>query len=209
MPGYLRTALNHFSPDVPTGWAYTLETTRNGRSMVERFDPSRPAGGQWTLLQLEGRSPSTEEFEKYAQSRPSAGSGGMQANFQRADIEPGSLKLISEDATRARFLGEFRAESAGADKMLAHLAITLTVNKALAYVEAYLLELKEPYWPVLTVKMNTLEVEATFSEPSESTSSLPVRQESHFVGRVLLISTEERLKLIYREFRPVSNVLSR
>ncbi len=202
-PDYLRTALNHFSPNVPAGWAYTLETTRNGQQMIERFDPARPPDSQWKLRQFQGRNPTADETEKYAQSRPSAGSGGMQANFQKDDIEPGSIKLIREDETRAEFEAQFRAESGGADKMLGHLQLKLTVNKQLAYIERYALSLKEPYWPVLAVKMNDLQIEATFSVPTATQPSLLASVESHFIGRILLISNEEKLRLIYSEFSAV------
>jgi hypothetical protein len=203
MPDYLRAALNRFSPAVPAGWAYTLTTTRNGELVIESFDPSRLPGGQWNLLQLQGRKPTTEELEKYAQSRPTAESGGPQSNFQRADIEPGSLHLVSEDAERAEFLGGFRDEASGADKMLAHLNLRLFVSKQQAYVEKSVLELKEPYWPVLGVKMNGLRVETTFSAPAGSRPSLPLAQESHFTGRILLVRTEEKLQLTFTDFRAV------
>src|SRR6478735_335210 len=93
-PAYVRSALAHFDPNPPSGWAYGLETSRNGQTMTEHFDPSRPTGGQWTLRQLQGRNPTSDELEKYIQSRPAAGSGGTQANFQKDDIEPGSIKLL-------------------------------------------------------------------------------------------------------------------
>jgi len=203
MPDYLRAALKQFSPTAPAGWAYTLTTTRNGEALVEEFDPSRPNGGQWNLLQCYGRKPTTEELEKYAKSRPTADSGGPQSNFQKADIEPGSLQLVSEDAERAEFLGGFRDEASGADKMLSHLNLRLFISKKQSYVEKCVLELKEPYWPVLGVKMNELRVETTFSSPSEARPSLPIGQQSHFTGRILLVSTEEKLQLAYADFRQV------
>ena len=203
MPDFLHAALSHFSPAVPAGWAYTLTTTRNGEPLVESFDPSRPPGGQWNLLQCHSRNPTTEEFEKYTQSRPTADSGGPQSNFQKADIEPGSLQLVIEDAERAEFLGGFREEASGADKMLGHLKLRLIVSKKLSCVQKYVLELKEPYWPVLGVKMNELRVETTFSSPTEDRPSLPITQESHFRGRILLVPTEEKLQVAYSDFRAI------
>lgn len=203
MPAYLRTALNQFSPSAPAGWSYTLTTTRNGETVVEQFNPARPPGGQWSLIQLQQRSPTAAELEKYAKSRPTADSGGPQSNFQRADIDPGSLKLVSEDANRAEFLGTFREESSGADKMLGHLNVRLVVSKQSSYVEKCTLELKEPYSPVLGVKMNGLRVETTFSPPESGRPSLPLTQQSHFTGRILLFSTEEKLQVAYADFSPV------
>lgn len=203
MPDYLRTALNHFSPTVPAGWAYTLATTRNGEVIVEQFDPSRPSGGQWNLLQYSGRAPTTDELEKYAKSRPTADSGGPQSNFQKADIEPGSLHLVSEDADQAEFLGGFREEASGSDKMLKHLNLRLIVSKKDAYIKRCVLELKEPYWPVLGVKMNQLRVETQFDAPASGHPSLPVAQQSHFAGRILLVPNEEKLQLAFSDFRQV------
>jgi len=70
-------------------------------------------------------------------------------------------------------------------------------------VERYVLELKEPYWPVLGVKMNQLRIEARFSAPDEGRPSLPVSVESHFTGRILLFANEENLSLIYSDFSSV------
>jgi hypothetical protein len=200
MPVYLHAALERFATDVPTGWSYTLATTRNGRQMVERFDATRPAGGQWSLLQLTGRAPTAEELEKYAQSRPTAGSGGPQSNFQKKDIEPGSLTLVREDDRRAEFDATFRDQASGADKMLGHLRLRLVVDKSAAYIEKTILTLAEPYWPVLTVKMNELKVETTYRAPVGDGPCLPVAQRSEFRGRMLLIATEEQLELIYSDF---------
>ena len=202
-PDYLRTALAHFNPNPPAGWAYAIETNRNDQTMVESFDPSRPPGAQWKLRQFQGRTPTVEELEKYTQSRPAAGSGGMQANFQKEDIEPGSLKLIEENEARATFSASFREQASGPDKMLGHLRMTLTVSKQPAYVERYVLELTEPYWPVLGVKMNQLRIESAFSAPAGDRPSLPLNLESHFAGRILLFANEEKLRLIYSEFRDV------
>lgn len=203
MPAHLRTALNRFVTDVPPGWAYTLTTTRNGQEMVERFDPSRPPAEQWRLITLFGREPTADEREKYLLSRPTSTGGGSHANFQRADIDPASLKLVSEDETIAVYEGEFREQATAGDKMLSHLILRLSVDKAAAYILRYTLQLKEPYWPVLGVKMNQLSVVAEFSPPHAETPSLPSAHASEFSGRMLLMRHEEKLTLKFEEFRRV------
>lgn len=209
LPDYVRTALAHFSPNPPAGWGYTLTTTRDDHRMVERYDPSRPPGGQWTLLQWLGRPPTVNETEKYARSRPQGGSGGTQASFTREDIEPGSLQLVREDAEWADFAGEFRTAATSSDKMLGHLRIRLTVHKSPAYVGKYRLELKEPYSPVLTLRMEELMVEATFAAPTATTPSLPAAQTSRFRGRFLVFPKTESLVLIYSDFTTPPTELSR
>jgi hypothetical protein len=200
IPGYLRTALTDFTPGVPPGWGCTITTTRNKDSLVERFDPSFATGPQWILLQCHGRAPTAKEQEKYLHSRPPGSSVGPQANFQKADIEPGSLALVREDAERAEFKGAFRQESTGADKMLGHLILHLTVNKTRPHIEKYTLSLAEPYSPVLGVKMDDLQVEATYSAPDAARPSLPLSHTSRFAGRIFFISTEEALLVTYQDF---------
>jgi hypothetical protein len=74
------------------------------------------------------------------------------------------------------------------------------VNKRLPHVEKFVLELKEPYNPVLGVKMRELRVQATFTPPTEGRPSLPATSHSHFVGRIFFIGTEENLVLTYADF---------
>lgn len=207
LPAYVHTALERFSPGVPVGWAYTLTTVRNDRSVTERFDPRLPGPAQWTLLQSDGNAPTAEALEKYQRARTAA-PGGTQANFSRADIEPGSLILTTEDQTTAEFSGRFRETSAGADKMLGHLKIRLRVDKHAQFITTYILELDEPYSPVLGVRMDELRVEAHFSAPAPGRESLPSTMTSRFSGRIFFISTQEDMRLTYRDYIAV-NQLSR
>ncbi len=200
-PAYLRTALDTFSTGQPAGWAYTLTTVRNERAITERFEPSRRAEAQWSLLETEGRPPTGDELEKYRRARAAA-PGGMQANFEKADIEPGSLMLVREEGDLAEFVGGFRETSTGPDKMLGHLQLRLKVDKRVPYVAAYILELKEPYSPVLGVKMTGLQVEARFSPPEANRPSLLQEMTSRFTGRIFFIPTGENLRLIYRDHAP-------
>lgn len=200
MPGYLRTALTDFHPGVPPGWACTITTTRNDSILVERFDASQAPGEHWTLLQFQGRAPTPKEQEKYRQSRPAGSIVGPQANFQKADIEPGSLVLANEDDERAEFKGSFRQESTGADKMLGHLVLHLTVTKRQPHIAKYILTLDTPYSPVLGVKMNELRVEANFTKPDPGHPSLPSTHTSRFAGRILFIPTKENLHVTFTDY---------
>jgi hypothetical protein len=202
MPGYVRAALAHFDTEVPAGWAYTLTTVRNNEARTTaRFDPARPPADQWTLLSLNGRAPSAKEAAQFARAR--AGSGPAttaQGTFRKGDIDPASVTLVTEDAERGEFLCTFREEATGADKMLGHLTLRLTVNKLQPHVEKFTLELKAPYNPVLGVKMRELLVQMSFSPPVGDRPSLPDFNRSHFVGRIFFIGVEEDLILTYADF---------
>lgn len=201
VPDYVRAALGKFNPAVPAGWAYTLTTVRNddARTTV-RFDPAKPPAEQWTLLELNGRAPTAKESAQYARSRTGGGnSASPQGTFQRGDIDPASITLISEDTDRGEFLCGFRAESTGADKMLGHLRLRLTVNKHQPHVEKFALELKEAYSPVLGVTMRELLVQMSFTPPAGDRPSLPAVNSSHFLGRIFFIGVEENLTLTYTD----------
>ena len=202
LPGFVREALAQFSAEVPARWAYTMTTVRNDVSTAERYDPTKLPGEQWTLLRFNGRPPTAEELGKYQRLRAANPSPATQATFTRADIEPGSLQPVREDAERAEFEGGFREESAGADKMLRHLRLRLTVNKRRPHVERFALELREPYMPILGVKMNELAVTMTFTPPAPDRPSLPAVNTSHFAGRIFFIGTEENLRVSYSDFAP-------
>lgn len=210
LPDYVRTALARFAPGAPTtGWAYTVTTVRNDARMVERYDPGRPPAARWQLLELDGRAPTPDELEKYARSRPQADSGGAQANFAREDIEPGSLELVRETGDESEWTASFREASAGPDKMLGHLALRLTVDKRTHHVAAYTLELREPYSPVLGVKMTRLVAVVRYDPPAGERPALPAVQTSRFAGRILFIPTEEDLEVRFTDYAPVPTKLSR
>ena len=200
MPDYLRVALKKFSPEVPAGWAYTLTTTRGEVTTSEHFDPSKPPDERWTLLRHNGAAPAPADLEKYARLKAANPTPASSAVFTKADIEPGSVELVREDDERAEFKCVFRAESAGADKMLSHLQLRLVANKRQPYIENYQLELLAPYTPVIGVKMNGLAVKVTFTAPLADRPQLPAVSTSHFQGRIFFIGTEENLRVEYSGF---------
>lgn len=201
VPDYVREALGKFSPEVPAGWAYTLTTVRNDDARTTaRFDPVKPPAEQWVLLELNGRPPSAKEGDQFARARATGGgSSAPQGTFQKGDIDPASITLVREDADRGEFACGFRAESTGADKMLGHLTLRLTVNKRQPHIEKFVLALKEPYSPVLGVKMRELLVQMSFTPPTAGRPSLPAVNSSHFLGRIFFIGVEENLTLTYTD----------
>lgn len=210
LPDYVRAALARFTPGAPTaGWNYTVSTTRNEARMVERYEPTRPPAARWQLLELDGRAPTADELEKYARSRPRAESGGAQANFAREDIEPGSLQFLGETEAASEWSARFREASAGPDKMLGHLTLRLTVDKRTAHIAACTLELKEPYSPVLGVKMHELVATTRYLPPAEGRPPLPAQQISRFAGRILFIPTQENLDVRFSDYTPAATKLSR
>ena len=174
-PDYLHAALEKFMPEPPKNWAYTLTIERDGSQTTERFDPSKPPAGQWSLLRIDGHAPDPGDLEKYFKYKASQAPGVMPAAFNKGDIEPGTVKLVHEDDDRAEFTCGFREQSTHGDKMLGHLGLLLTIDKHRHYVEKFTMRLGAPYSPVLTVKMNELVITMNFAPPNDRQPSFPAQ----------------------------------
>ncbi len=197
-PAYFGAALAQLGSEVPPGWAYTLTTTRESDTTVERYDPSRPKDEQWTLVSRNGQVPTADEIKSY-RSYKTTNAPSMRATFQRGDIDTGQAVLLREDAAHATFRCPFREDVD--DPLLKHMAIELTVAKQPPLVEKSVLQLKEPFSPIIGIKMTELRVEMTFSPPADGHPGLPLSAVSHFRGRLLLFkSIAEDLRVTYSEF---------
>ncbi|WP_415907725.1 hypothetical protein [Oleiharenicola sp. Vm1] len=202
LPAYFGEALARFTSDAPRGWAYTLTTTRGGETSVERYDPSRPHGGEWTLLQRDGRAPTADELERYLRYKASSTPPTARATFEKGDLDRGTFQLLREDATTAEFRGRFRADLK--EPLLAHVVLDLKFAKQPAAVETFTLRLAEPFSPTLGVKMTELEVAMEFSPPTADRPSLPRASRSRFRGRLFFFKTiEEDLRIVYSDFTRV------
>ncbi len=203
VPAYVREALSHFISDAPKGWAYTLTTTKDGDTSIERYDPAQPIGAQWTLLQRNGRPPTDDERRRYTQYKTGTTQGSTRAaTFEKSDIDFGSMRLVHEDAARAEFESRFRE---GDDKMLAHFVVNLTVAKQPAMLEKFALRLAAPFSPVIGVRMKELFVDMTFSPATADRPSLPLTSTSRFHGRFMLFkSIDEEISIAYSDYTRVA-----
>jgi hypothetical protein len=203
LPPYFAEALARFSSDAPRGWAYTLTTTREGETSVERYDPSRPKGGEWMLLLRDGRAPTAEEIERYLRYKASSTPPTARATFEKGDLDRGTFELVREDENTAVYRGRFRQDLS--EPLLAHLALELKFTKHEPAVESFALRLLGPFSPALGVKMHELEVTMDFSPPTADRPALPRESRSRFRGRLFFVkSIEEDLRIRYTNFERVT-----
>lgn len=202
LPAFFGDALAQFTSDAPRGWAYTLTTTRGDETSVERYDPSRPKGGQWTLLQRNGRAATADEIERYLRYKASSTPPTARATFEKGDLDRGTFKLLRDDATTAEYRGRFREDLK--EPLLAHLVLDLKFAKHPAAVQSFTLRLNAPFTPALGVKMTELEVSMDFSPPTAERPSLPRESRSRFRGRLFFFkSIEEDLRIAYSDYARV------
>ncbi len=202
LPAAVQSALARLGTEPPAGWACTLTTRRAGHIAIERFDPAQPAGHQWSLLQTDGRPPTAQESDRYQRYRETTNSTTPHPVFKRGDIDAGSARRVREDQHEAEYTFSFREGLA--DTLLAHLRLTLTVDKAQGVATRSRLSLREPYSPVIGLRVDQLELTTELQAPSTNQPQLPSRLISQFHGRFLYFKEiEETLEITYSDFMPV------
>lgn len=198
LPAYLQTAFARMTTDAPRGWACTLRTTRGDEVTLERYDPSRPKGGEWTLLERNGRAPDAAELERYRRYK-AANSPPSRASFEKGDVDLTSAVLAREDGERAEFQLLFRSDVSA--PLVAHLALVLVIDKRAAVVEQFTLRLRAPFSSGLGMRMTELVATTHFSPPAGDHPPLPRETVSRFRGRMFfLLPVEEDLRVEYADY---------
>lgn len=198
LPAYFHAAFARLATDAPRGWAYTLRTTRGDEVSVERYDPSRPKGGEWTLLERNGRTPDAAELERYLRYK-AGNTPPSRATFEKGDIDLGTAVLAREEAAEAEFQMLFREDVSA--PLLPHLALVLIVDRRTQTVGQYTLRLRGPFSSGLGMRMLELVATTRFNPPGDGRPALPRETVSHFRGRLFfLLPVEEDLRVEYSDF---------
>lgn len=188
-PPWLELALSRL-PEPASAWTSTctLEIERNGQRSVESFDPHATPAARWTLVTRQGVPPTPGELAAYRQSRADPASTPAPTSLTAGQIDLNSLELVRESSTHATLTGGFTEEAAATDKLLARLTVTLLVRKEPAAVVYYRLDLRQPFSPLIGVRMHELEAGAEFGPDGAIRRSW-----SRFRGRVFLRAVQERV----------------
>lgn len=201
LPAYFHAAFARLTTDAPRGWAYTLRTMRGDGVTVERYDPSRPKGGEWTLLERDGRAPDAAELERYLRYK-AANTPPSRATFERGDIDLGTAVLAREEAAAAEFQMLFREDVSA--PLLPHLALVLIVDRRTESIREYTLRLRAPFSSGLGMRMQELVATTRFTPPEDGRPALPRETVSHFRGRLFFLFTvEEDLRVEFSDFERV------
>jgi len=110
---------------------YTRESTNNNESKVEHFDPSR-GDAPWTLLSVNGRPPSAELLESYADGAEKRLDRQHPLEFDLLGrVEPDTWALVRESEDEAVFSFRLRLDpDENLDvRLLDKISSTLTLDK--------------------------------------------------------------------------------
>jgi hypothetical protein len=186
-PVDLARALETFHSDPPRGWSFTQTTAAEGKSTVERFDAAKPEFDRWSLLQKNGRTPTTAELQDYGEGRSRRSRTGTAPKL--ADqLVVDAVETLSDTPERVTYRCPLRPGESR-DKTAHFLRATLVVHKPTHTVESVELANIETFSPTFGVKIVTLKTQMTYSLPTGDVPSLPQKVTTHVRGSAFIFKS--------------------
>ncbi len=199
-PPELARALDGFRTGGPKGWAFVQSTASEERSLVERFDPLQPDHLKWTLESKNGRSPTPDETIQYRREQTRR-TGGETAPDVLGQIVRDSCTLLERSADRSQW--RFDLAPGGGDDMSAeHMHLTVTLHEPSNTIERVVLASREPFSPVLGVKVAEARTTIEYSLPDNERPSLLQRITVRVRGRAFFFkSLDSDMVVTYSDYR--------
>ena len=183
----LEAALKIFSSEPPRGWSFTQTTVAEGQSTVERCDATRPEFDRWTLVQKNGRAPTTEELKDYNEGRSRRSRAGTAPKLgEQLDLT--TVEIVVQTAERATYRCRLRPGESR-DQTAPHLRATLVLHKPTRTIESVELANAEPFAPTLGVKIAQLKTVMTYTLPAGDRPALPEKVTTRVRGRAFLFKS--------------------
>lgn len=195
-------ALKSFRAEGAKGWSFVQSTATRSQTIVERYDPSKPEFTRWTLLQMNGKSPTEKETRDYAEKQ-SRRSNNDTAPDVTKQLDLGSASRLRDDAERAVY--RFHLTAGGNDDTSAkYMVATFTFHKPSATITQVELANTEPFSPMLTVKIEEARTVISYSSSSADRPSLLERITVHVRGRAMWFkSLDEDMTVTYSDYKYV------
>ncbi len=188
-------------------WAFTQvmrRTDRAGGDTIARFDPSKPTGEKWELIQLRGRTPSNAEADRWCKRRSSEVSqSDGRALTDLLDLENASVAL--QTSTSVRFKVPLKKNT---------IARVPTEN-FIAYVEIDPKDQSIQRFSVFlrqairlaggAAEIRSAQGEVTFQTVDQSASTRPTRITASGSGQALFKKVNRSGEIIYTDQRRVKS----
>ncbi len=203
IPAELAEALRKFRSDPPPGWSYTQTTVAEGRSTVERYDATRPAFARWSLLQKDGRLPTPEELQAYAEQRSRWSRSGTAPGITD-QLNPDSFELAEESDDRAVYHARLRPGDGG-DRTAHYLRVTLVLHQPSQSIESVELASTGPFRPALGVRIESMRTVLRYQLPAADRPALPQSVTTSVRGRAFVFkSLDADMTVTYSDFARAS-----
>ena len=173
------------------------------RTVVERFDPAKPAAQRWTLVTVDGRAPNADELKQHAQEAPKR----RVAHYGRIADYLGSGATAATDA-RGRTV--FRFPSLPKDSVVvmgsdislnAAGEATVDVSGATPFVEQTRFTLTKPARVKLIAKIEKFEASTRYRMMPNG-KPVPVEQTSDAHGSMMGKQGRIKSTLTYSDHQP-------
>jgi hypothetical protein len=187
VPAELAAALQDYRGDAPRGWSFTQTTSAEGKSMVEHCDAAKPEFSRWSLVQQDGRAPTSDETRTYDEMRSRHSSGGTAPKLTD-QLDLTVLETVSDTPARATYRCHLKPGEAG-DETAKYLRATLVVDKPTHTLISLELASTGEFNPTFGIKIAEMKTTLTYSVPSDGRPSLPEQVTTRVRGRAFLIKS--------------------
>lgn len=200
LPPLVERALETMERSEQDGYAYTMKMSEPGKSSTAHFDPARPAGKTWDLLEKDGKKPTAKEVESFRKERAEREKKRAEQSEEekkkksrggdkelRELIALGSVQLISESPERASYRFRMRSDDESEQAMFESIRGTLVVSKAGPHVESLDLASTGEMKPIIGVKISEFHLRLTFFPPDGHGRAFPATIQAKIKGRAMLV----------------------
>ena len=193
-------------------WAFTQRAVEydgdKPRERLERYDPSKPGDGRWTLLAINGAKPTPEQQAAWAKKK-------FKKNRRRFDSPIGdyfdfkSARTIGETPTLIRYQVPLRSDQSWlfqADKV----QVVVTVNKTTHALEHLTANVREPVKVLLGLaKITDGKLDLSFLPfEDDAPAGGPESAQPTGSARVTVSKLGERAEFTWSDFKRVTPVSS-
>jgi hypothetical protein len=197
-------------------WAFTRTYTRNGDTVVARYDPRRPAREEWRLTTPSEDELTKKQREMFRDLQAESGAMADRAVMIRPSEEPGDglrylmsdLTLIADGPSGKRYAFQWpEVLPAGADEEHRWLLKHVDGEFALEADEPWLFSIRlfapEPFGIAGAVRVTTFEDTTRHGEIEPGGPIAVLLNDNHQVGRLFVIRVDDRRVTVNSDFERV------
>lgn len=201
IPPAVRQAVADFRPEGPKGWSFTQTTRAEGRSLVERYDSTKPEFNRWSLLAEDDKAPTPEAAQRYREkfTRHSQNSSAPRLNQQ---VDHATLTMLADTGERTTYQARLKATEAE-DRTGPFLRATIVWHKPTATIESFAIENIAVFSPAFGIKIEALRTTMAYTLPTPDRPALLTRVRTHLRGRAFWVkSLDADMEVTYTDYVP-------
>ena len=194
----LLQAFARFDDNYREEWAFTEERIFKEVTSRGRYDPRLP--DRWSLLTVDGRTPTEKEISTYREDKSKEGNGrGAGKNSPEAMMNPESLSLIEE--TKTYWLFEFLP--AGDDqKFMEHMDGEMMIDKSSLAIQFIDIRSSDSFKPRFGVRVSEFLTRLEFMRTNEEGPVVPQSMRFRIKAKAFgVMDVDERVSVVYSDYR--------